>query len=66
MNRPADSALQLLQRAEHALRRRTSRASVPVEEATLTTMLESPLATVELTADQTQTLADLRHDGVPA
>jgi hypothetical protein len=57
--------MSLLHRAQGAIQRRTRRV-VPAEEATLTTMLEAPRATVGLSFEQQQTLSDLQRSAVSA
>ena len=65
MGNPTDTAVNLLHRAEEALKRRRRRV-VPAEEATLAAMAESPRATVGLTDEQRRQLAEIENSPVAA
>jgi hypothetical protein len=65
MATPTETAMTLLQRAQDAIQRRT-RKLIPAEEATVTSLLQAPYATVDLTSEQAQQLESLEHPPVAA
>ena len=65
MGSPAETAMNLLHRAEEALKRRARRV-IPAEEATLRTMIDSPTAAIALSEQQRRDLEALERRPVNA
>ena len=64
MGNRAESVFVLAHRVEQLVRDRLSRDVIPAEEATLTSMVLSPRATIGLTPEQKRQLAELEHPPV--